>query len=124
MGDNGGTPASFELHFDGAGNVVCDFGVIPHPWPEKLPGTADVANIGALIVVDGVTVLGLEEWEWLYESGGFDLHLTKGQADSRMFLEIHAGNGRWTYELFEAHWRDESPYAPIDAGVYLGIWPD
>ena len=124
MGDNGGTPASFELHFDGAGNVVCDFGVIPYPWPEKLPGTADVANVGPLIVVYGVTVVGLEEWEWLYESGGFDLHLTKGAADSRMFLEIHAGNGRWTYELFEAHWRDESPYGPIDAGVYLGIWPD
>jgi hypothetical protein len=122
MGDNTEAPSNFELHFDEAGNVVCDLGVIAHPWPKKVPGTSDAADIGPLIVVDGVTVLGLEEWEWLY--GDFDLHLTKSDGGRRMFLEIHAGNGRWTYELHEAHWRNESPYAPIDAGVYLGIWPD
>jgi hypothetical protein len=122
MSSNTAAQASFELHFDDAGNVVCNLGVIAHPWPTKVPGTHDVADIGPLIVIDGVTVFGLEEWEWLY--GDFDLHLTKSDGDSRMFLEIHAGNGCWTYQLFEAHWRDESPYAPIDAGVYLGVWPD
>jgi hypothetical protein len=122
MGSNTAAPSSFELHFDDEGNVVCSLGVIAHPWPTKVTGTADVAEIGPLIVVDGVTVVGLEEWEWL--SGDFELHLTRSEDGSRVFLEIYAGNGRWTYELFEAHWRDESPYAPIDAGVYLGIWPD
>jgi hypothetical protein len=123
MGDSTKAPSSFELHFDEARSVVCDLGVIAHPWLTRVLGTHDVVDIDPVIMVDGVTVFGLEEWEWL-NGGDFDLRLTKSDDGSRMFLEIHAGKGRWTYELFEAHWRDESPYAPIDAGVYLGIWPD
>ena len=112
---------SFELHFDETGRVVCELGVIAYPWPQKVDGTCDVANIGPLILLDGLTMFGLEEWEWLYESGGFDLQLTKSEDGSRSFLHIHAGNGRWAYELFPAHWRDESPYGPVDA---CSAWPD
>ena len=119
-----GSAVSFELHFDETGRVVCELGVIAYPWPQKVDGTCDVANIGPLILLDGLAMYGLEEWEWLYESGGFDLQLTKSEDGSRSFLHIHAGNGRWAYELFPAHWRDESPYAPVDAGVFLGRWPD
>ena len=115
---------TFELHIDEHGNVACELGVIAYPWPGMVAGTRDVANIGSLIVVDGVTLFGLEEWEWLYESGGFDLHLTTSEEDARMFLHIYAGNGSWTYELFEAHWRGESPYGVADAVAYLGRWPD
>jgi hypothetical protein len=63
-------------------------------------------------------------WEWLYESGGFDLQLTTSDDSTRSFLHIHAANGRWTYELHPAHWADDIAPDDPDLGVYLGLWPD
>jgi hypothetical protein len=116
---------SYEIRIDDTGRAVSDLGVIEHPWPVPAEASGSVvAEIGPMILLDGITMIGLEMWEWLYESGGFDLQLTKSDDDAQSFLHIHASNGRWTYELHPAHWAEGAAIDDRDLGVYLGVWPD
>ena len=63
---------SYEIRIDDDGRAICKLGVIKYPWPVPSEDSRyAVAAIGPMILVDGITMMGLEMWEWLYESGGF-----------------------------------------------------
>jgi hypothetical protein len=101
----------FEIRMDGRDRAVCDLGVIGGSEYSGAP----------LILVEAVTVCGLEQWEWLHDGRG-DLQMTRD--GDRSFLHVHADDGRWTYELHPAYWWDGRTDIPWEFGVYLGVWPD
>ena len=105
--------AGFEIRIDARDRVVCDLGVIDGSAHSGAP----------LILVEAVTVCGLEEWEWLHDRRG-DLQLTKSEDGERSFVHVHADHGRWTYALFSAYWWDGRRDVPWELGVYRGVWPD
>jgi hypothetical protein len=112
----------YELRIDGDRNVVCELGVIEHPWPARGQNACEVGKIGHLILLDAQSLWGLEMWG-LLEIDGIEAALNRSN-EGRTFLRIYGLGDEWTYEPFPAYWHDRPPIYPDDAEVYLGVWPD